>query len=211
MGDGVTSLRERRRVELRQELSDTATALFLERGFDAVTVAEIASACGVTEKTVFNHFRTKESLLVDRWPDIINAVVTRVSDTTQAPVAAVVQTLDVELDSLTENGTASAQRLAAVRKFGQMMASTPALQDSRRRSVEQLVVALRGALASRDWPTRAGIDHLITAVALSGLFEVFYDSLGRALQLSPDAATCRTSVRGDVRRAARLLRAGFDR
>src|SRR4029450_7209677 len=46
--------------------SHTAPALFLERGFDEVTVSEIAEVCDVSEKTVFNYFPTKEALLLDR-------------------------------------------------------------------------------------------------------------------------------------------------
>ena len=59
-------LRERKKRLMRQQLSDTATQMFLERGFDAVRVAEVAEACGVSEKTVFNYFPTKESLILDR-------------------------------------------------------------------------------------------------------------------------------------------------
>ena len=63
---GAEGLRERKKRLMRQQLSDTATEMFLERGFDAVRVAEVAQACGVSEKTVFNYFPTKESLLLDR-------------------------------------------------------------------------------------------------------------------------------------------------
>jgi AcrR family transcriptional regulator len=52
-------LRERKKRLMRQQLSDTATRMFLERGFDAVKVTEIAEACGVSEKTVFNYFPTR--------------------------------------------------------------------------------------------------------------------------------------------------------
>jgi hypothetical protein len=41
---------------LRQQLSDTATRMFIERGFDVVRVIEVAEACGVSDKTVFNYF-----------------------------------------------------------------------------------------------------------------------------------------------------------
>src|SRR5260370_7358464 len=58
-------LRERKKRLMRQQLSDTATQMFMERGFDAVRVTEIAGACGVSEKTVFNYFPTKESLILD--------------------------------------------------------------------------------------------------------------------------------------------------
>jgi AcrR family transcriptional regulator len=60
-------LRERKKAETRQRLSDTATRMFLDRGFDGVKVTEIAAACQVSEKTVYNYFPTKESLVLDRW------------------------------------------------------------------------------------------------------------------------------------------------
>src|SRR5690554_4399417 len=60
------SLRERKKRETRQHISDVATGLFLERGFDEVRVADVAAAAGVSEKTVYNYFETKEALLLDR-------------------------------------------------------------------------------------------------------------------------------------------------
>ena len=59
-------LRERKKQQTRQLIADTARRLFAERGFDAVTVAEIARAAEVAEKTVFNYFPTKEDLFYRR-------------------------------------------------------------------------------------------------------------------------------------------------
>src|SRR3954468_18381422 len=47
---------------MRGLIGDTAHRLFLERGFEAVTVAEVARAADVAEATVFNYFPTKEDL-----------------------------------------------------------------------------------------------------------------------------------------------------
>jgi AcrR family transcriptional regulator len=56
-------LRERKKQQTRQLIAETARALFAERGFEAVKVAEIARAADVSEKTVFNYFPTKEDLV----------------------------------------------------------------------------------------------------------------------------------------------------
>ena len=65
---------------MRQQLSDTATAMFLERGFDGVRVAEVAAACGVSEKTVFNYFPVKEALVMDRLEAQLTALGAGLSD-----------------------------------------------------------------------------------------------------------------------------------
>ena len=59
-----TSLRERRRAELALECETTAIRLFAERGFRQVTVADVAAECGVTSRTLFRYFPTKEDMLL---------------------------------------------------------------------------------------------------------------------------------------------------
>ena len=61
-------LRETKKLLTRQQIADTAMRLFAERGFDHVTVAEVAEAAGVSDKTVFNYFPTKEDLFYDEVP-----------------------------------------------------------------------------------------------------------------------------------------------
>ncbi|MEV4295745.1 TetR/AcrR family transcriptional regulator [Microbispora rosea] len=59
-------LRERKKRETRQRIADVAMGMFLQRGFDNVTVAEVARAADVSVNTVFNYFRTKEDMFLDR-------------------------------------------------------------------------------------------------------------------------------------------------
>jgi AcrR family transcriptional regulator len=61
-------LREDKKQRTRREIADTAMRLFATRGFDHVTVAEVAEAADVSEKTVFNYFPTKEDLFYDEVP-----------------------------------------------------------------------------------------------------------------------------------------------
>src|SRR5882757_6078097 len=58
----VQGLRERKKAETRQQIAETARHLFGERGFEEVTVAEVAVAADVSEATVFNYFPNKEDL-----------------------------------------------------------------------------------------------------------------------------------------------------
>src|SRR5690348_13026961 len=59
-------LRERRKQETRQAISDIATQMFVTRGFDDVTIAQVAGAAGVAKMTVTNYFPRKEDLVFDR-------------------------------------------------------------------------------------------------------------------------------------------------
>jgi AcrR family transcriptional regulator len=64
-------LRESKKRETRQRISDVATKLFVARGFDAVTLDEIAVAAQVSKMTVFNYFARKEDLMLDREDDLL--------------------------------------------------------------------------------------------------------------------------------------------
>src|SRR3954449_1488575 len=55
-------LRERKKAQTRQLIAEKARELFVERGFERVTVSEIARAADVSQKTVFNYFPTKEDI-----------------------------------------------------------------------------------------------------------------------------------------------------
>jgi AcrR family transcriptional regulator len=66
-------LRERKKAKTRLAISNLATKMFIERGFDAVTVAEVAAAAEVSVATVFNYFETKEELFFDREGELLEA------------------------------------------------------------------------------------------------------------------------------------------
>lgn len=64
-----TGLRERKKQRMYQDVSEAAIGLFLERGFDAVSVAEIASVAEISKPTLFRYFPAKEDLVLHRFAD----------------------------------------------------------------------------------------------------------------------------------------------
>ncbi len=79
-GRMAAGLRERRKRETRQWISDVATSLFTERGFDTVTISDVAQAAGVAKMTVTNYFPRKEDLVFDRADTIISGLARAVAD-----------------------------------------------------------------------------------------------------------------------------------
>ena len=67
--DEPVGLRERKKARTRKAISETAIALFLERGYDDVSVAEIAAAAEVSKRTLFAYFPTKGDLVLHRIAD----------------------------------------------------------------------------------------------------------------------------------------------
>src|ERR1039458_4312688 len=139
---GAEGLRERKKRLMRQQLSDTATQMFLERGFDAVRVTEIAEACGVSEKTVFNYFPTKESLILDRMESTMASLRTGLAGPGASPVEAALRILDDELGAMTSwlaRQDDPVQAGASIRRFGTLIRATPSLRAHQSDMMDQVV------------------------------------------------------------------------
>ena len=111
--DPNEGLRERKKRQVRQKISDVATAMFLVHGFDNVTVAQIAAAAEVSEQTVFNYFPTKESMFFDRAESMTNAVADAVRERGSASLVEAVVQIDGRRDSPRPMGGLGRSRPAA--------------------------------------------------------------------------------------------------
>ncbi|MFD0265396.1 TetR/AcrR family transcriptional regulator [Streptomyces sp. NPDC127106] len=89
--ENTTGLRESKKLRTRRLLAATALELFLERGFDAVSVADVAAAAEVSKPTLFRYFPSKEDLVLDRFADHQDEAARIVRDRPagRTPVAAV--------------------------------------------------------------------------------------------------------------------------
>ena len=208
----ATGLRERRKRALRQTLIDTATELFLQRGFDAVTVAEIAVVCEVSPTTVFNHFPTKESLVLDLPDELLDALRTTLADPRTTPLEGMLRILAGELDNLTtwlEAQDDKAWAAEAVQHFETMIRDTPALRAHYRDMLQQMTAAACEVLAERTGLDPRDPEPQIAAAALLGLWSVQVSSSHRYLDGLRSPAQVRDTVTAEVQRAARLLETGL--
>jgi AcrR family transcriptional regulator len=67
----MAQLRESKKRQTRQAITHAATALFMERGFEETTIAEVAEAAGVAKMTVTNYFPRKEDLFFDMHDEVV--------------------------------------------------------------------------------------------------------------------------------------------
>jgi len=205
-------LRERKKRLMRQQLSDTATQMFLERGFDAVRVADVAEACGVSEKTVFNYFPTKESLILDRLEATMGSLRSGLAEPGISPVQAALRILDDELRAMTTWLAAQddpVRASAAIRRFGALIRATPSLRAYQSDMMDQFVAVAAGILAGRAGMSADDPEPQIAATALLGLWRIQFQSLSRHLDGTRTPAQVHQAVTADVRRAARLIETGL--
>ncbi|MFI7061684.1 TetR/AcrR family transcriptional regulator [Kribbella sp. NPDC050124] len=138
--------RERKKLQTRRAISDVATALFLERGFDAVTVAEVARAADVAVQTVFNHFPTKEDLFFDDdgwWAGPGQAI--RAAADGADPLDVLEAHYRQELRARGESG-----QLATWKQFSRTIEESPALLARQRQYLARMEESIAEALRARD-------------------------------------------------------------
>ncbi|MBT2545527.1 TetR family transcriptional regulator [Streptomyces sp. ISL-44] len=163
--DNATGLRENKKLRTRRRLAATALELFLERGFDAVSVADIAAAAEVSKPTLFRYFPSKEDLVLDSFADHQDeaARIVRERPAGQGPVGAVREHFLAALDR--RDPITGLCDHPAVLAFERLVFSTASL-DSRlalytAREVELLAAALE-AESAPPLTARLAALHLVT-------------------------------------------------
>ena len=201
-------LRERKKRITRQQISDVATALFVVRGFDHVRVSDIAAAVGVSEKTIYNYFPTKESMVFDMADEGAERLVSALRDREpgQSPTSVVLVALEHDLDHFLAATAGGADFLPA---FADMIRSHPALRAAWMELHERFVAVAIDELASSLDVDPRDPEPVIAARALAGLHNISFQSLRRHIEAGHRDEELRELVMDDLRRAARVLDTGL--
>jgi AcrR family transcriptional regulator len=205
-------LRERKKALMRELISDTATLMFLERGFDEVRVSEIAAACDVSEKTIYNYFPTKESLLLDREEDSINALRKALGPEGDpvSPVTAMVELLKDELAEFMGHINEHEQvQFSLIADFNDLIESTPSLKAARAEMIDRFAQVAAESMAARAGLDPSDPEPQIAADALTSLWRIYYRSIIKYSSGDLSSDEIRAAVLSDVERAARLLDTGL--
>jgi AcrR family transcriptional regulator len=161
-------LRERKKEQTRQLIADTARRLFSERGFERVTVAEVARAAEVSQQTVFNYFPTKEDLVYWRlqsFEDELLAAI-REREPGEPALAAFGRFLLAQRGLLGKQDPQAREQLAALTR---MITESPALQAREQQIFEGYTASLAALLAEETKSDAADLRPWVAANAMMGV------------------------------------------
>jgi AcrR family transcriptional regulator len=200
-------LRERKKEQTRLRITDAARQLFAERGFDGVTVAEIARAAEVSEATVFNYFPTKEELFYSGLEAFGAALVEAVAhrpagESVLAAARSVVLATEGSLDRI---AAGDLDALDHARTTARIIASSPALRARER----QVLAGNADALAAALGTTPGDLSAHTVANALVGVHRALIDLARRRLLADERPHEIGADLRAVGARAFALLEDGL--
>jgi AcrR family transcriptional regulator len=196
-------LRERKKRATRQLISNVASGLFIQRGFEEVTVAEIAEAAGVSKMTVFNYFPRKEDLFLDRHADRLAELVSVVRSRPAgvSPVAALREHQHALLDS----GHPLSGAIAGGPGFWWVLSSSPALMARWYEQEREIADAFAEVFVSETGD--AFRSRLVAGLLTTAITTVFSYAMGRIVA-GDDAEVVRREQVGVIDQAFDLVEHG---
>jgi AcrR family transcriptional regulator len=200
-------LRERKKRQTRQRISDVATTLFVFRGFDAVRVSDVADVVGVSEKTIYNYFPTKEAMVFDSEDEEVGrlAMALRARTADESLTRAGLRATITELEQI----TASDGIEVFMPALADMIAATPSLRAALLDIQARLIAVAAEELAAAVDVDPQDPEPMIAARAIVGLRDVAFEMLVRHLRAGLRGQSLRDAVVEDLERAARLLETGL--
>jgi AcrR family transcriptional regulator len=209
--EGVTTetgLRERKKERTRRLIAETAVGLFLERGFDGVTVAEIARRAEVAEKTVFNYFPTKEDLVYWRLESFENELLDaiREREPRESILAAFGRFVLIRRGLLAEQDPAAIERLVALTR---MITESPALLARERQIFDRYTASLAALIADETGAAAEDVEPWVVANALMGVHRALVDYTRRRVVAGARNPGLARDVRAQGKRALDAVERGL--
>ena len=200
-------LRERKKEQTRALIADTARRLFAERGFDRVTVAEIAREADVSEKTVFNYFPAKEDLFYSRLEafeeDLLTALRERGEGTS---VLAAFRSFLMGRQGVFALDEGATEQL---RSMTRLITDSPALLAREREVFERYADALAALIAEEMGAAPGDVEPRAVAGALLGVHRALIDYVRRRALDGASASEIGPDVRRQAKRAFARLERGL--
>jgi AcrR family transcriptional regulator len=205
MTAATEGLRERKKRQTREAIAAAAMALFRERGFDAVTIADIARAADVSEKTIFNYFPAKEDLVFreggERRAAIIQAIRDRAAgESFVAPFRAATM---VFLDRVARD---PGEEIVAIPR---LVAGSTALRNRLFLGWEEESAVLGPILAEEAGEPEDDLAPVVVARALAWTHRLTFRAAFRRLLAGEDQRAVAADLRAQADRAYDLLEAGL--
>lgn len=168
-------LRERKKRRTRELIASTAARLFAERGYEHVSVLEIAAAAEVSEQTIYNHFPTKSALVLDRDQELRDKLTTAIR--LRAPgVSPATAIRDVALSLIDTLRTMDEQEVRG--GLGYLSTRSPAVRRLALEMTDRHADAIAEVLtAEPNGPTSAIAK--VHAIALAWVIQTITDLAGR--------------------------------
>jgi AcrR family transcriptional regulator len=203
-----TGLRERKKEQTRQRIAETARELFLERGFDRVTVAEIARAAEVSDKTVFNYFPTKEDLFYWQMESFADEMLetVRTREPGESVLAAFRRFLLSRRGLLGQHDPDARERLTAITR---MVTESPALLAREERILAGYTAALAGLIAGETGARPADVEPRVAATAMMGVHRSLIDYTRERILAGEFGPRLSRDVRAQLKKAFARLEHGL--
>jgi AcrR family transcriptional regulator len=199
-------LRERKKQRTRQLIADTARRLFAERGFEQVTVAEIAREAEVAPATVFNYFPTKEDLFYSRLEAFESEMLSAIRDRPHGQsVLEAFETFLFGRDGVLAKDAPDEQ----IRTITRIITESPALLARERQVFDRYAEALAALLAEETGARPGDVVARVVAHTLIGLHRALIDHVRRQALAGVPAARIRRELRAGARSAFAQLEAGL--
>jgi AcrR family transcriptional regulator len=199
-------LRERKKRQTRQLIFDAAHRLFAKRGFDSVTVAEIARAADVSEVTVFNYFPTKEDLFYGGMQFFEEQLVDAVRNRQRGESALVAfrRRLVEGADAL-----GAKERVAAIKEAARMISRSPNLVARERDIVDRYTRRLAAVLAEETGGAPDDIEALGAAGSLMVVHRMLVDHIRKRVLAGGHGPELVVDFKAQARKAFRRLERGL--